>query len=129
MDFTDNIAITPKQLAELISALDESVITAPTLKKILIRKFDGDEMDPIQIARSNKWIVSNDEQALVSLCESILLQNPKKVQEYRSTINSPKNNTKRILSYFVGLVMKTPSVGASAKPQRVLEILKNLLDH
>ncbi|OMJ10170.1 Glutamyl-tRNA(Gln) amidotransferase subunit B, chloroplastic/mitochondrial [Smittium culicis] len=126
-NFESNIAVSPVDLYDLITATEKSEITTPVAKKILILKFDGNTSTIHQIAKSNNWLNKVvDSSELVTFCQKVIAENEKKADEYKSTFSNPKNNCKRILNSFVGLAIKK-SGSSQAKPQQLVEIFKELL--
>ncbi|PVV04291.1 hypothetical protein BB560_001216 [Smittium megazygosporum] len=119
--FSSEMNITPATLNELISAVNESKLTAKMAKKILISKFEGDERRVMEIAKANNWVVvENVDDSLVDLCKTILESHAKEVQMYNEKGN------KRIMGFFVSQGIEKSN--GTAKPQNLAKIFAQLLN-
>ena len=106
-----------KNFAELISLVSEGKISSRATKDILGRIVINDE-SPLKIAMEKGLLQTSDEGAIKSIVEKIIAENPEAVASYKAG----KENA--IMS-LVGKVIKESK--GSANPQKVIEILKNLL--
>ncbi len=106
-----------ENFAELISLVTESKISSRGAKDILAMIVLNNE-SPLKIATEKNILQSNDEGALKTIVEKIILENPEVVATYKSG----KENA--IMS-LVGKIIKESN--GSANPQIVIKLLKEML--
>ncbi|PVU87202.1 hypothetical protein BB561_006439 [Smittium simulii] len=120
MKFSNRIMISPTELHDLITAIDESKLTTAMVKKILIEKSNGDNRHPLEIAKAHNWaVIQDDDSSLIQICKKIIDSNASQVENYKSSGN------KRILGYFISQALKESK--GLAKPQTLSKIFLDIL--
>ena len=114
----EDITFSPEHLAELIGMLDAGAINRPVAKEVFEHIFKED-VSPKQYVEDNGLAVVNDESALRSTIEEIVVGNPQSVEDY-------KNGKQKAIGFLVGQTMK--AMKGKADPGMVNQILKELLD-
>lgn len=111
------VGISSEYLAELISLVDDNVISLKIAKDvfedILIEK-----KSPKEIVKEKGLVQIADESALEEVVKKVLESNPKEVERY-------KNGETKLLGFFVGQIMKETK--GKANPKVVNELLTKLL--
>lgn len=108
-----DLKFNPSQLAELIKVINKGTISNNIGKKVLNSMFESGK-DPKVIIEEKGLIQNNDEGEILEVVKKIMEENPKVVQDY-------KDGNKRVLGFFVGLVMKATK--GKANPQIVNKIV------
>ncbi len=109
--------VSPQGLADLLSLIDQGVISGKMAKDVLEEMFaTGHEAEAIVEEKGMAQI--SDEATLLALVDEIVDQNPKVVEDY-------KQGKKKALGFFVGQVMKATK--GQANPAIVNELLKDRL--
>jgi aspartyl-tRNA(Asn)/glutamyl-tRNA(Gln) amidotransferase subunit B len=109
--------ITPENFAELITLVYEGKVNSSAGQKILELMYRNGG-DPSQIMRTQGLEQMDDDGELESVIKEILQDNQAQVEQYKSGKES-------VLQFFVGQTMK--ATRGKANPQKVVELLKNLL--
>ena len=108
------LAITPRQLAGLVSLIDDGTISGKIAKSIFPKMLEsGDEARTI--VEREGLVQVTDESAIVAVIERVLAASGDKVAEYRS-------GKDKLFGFFVGQVMKESQ--GKANPATVNRILK-----
>jgi aspartyl-tRNA(Asn)/glutamyl-tRNA(Gln) amidotransferase subunit B len=109
--------ITAAGLVDLIALVDEGTITANSGKTVLREMFDTGQQ-AAQIVEEKGLAQISDEDALSTIVQAILDDNPEQVVRYRA-------GKETLLSWFVGQVMR--ATRGKANPQMVMALLKEKL--
>ncbi len=116
----DNFPVTPKQLAELISIIDEGKISHTTAaQKVFPELVKHPSKTPIQIAQELNLIQESNSDALQDFINTVIAKYPEKVIEY-------KNGKVSLVGLFMGEVMKLS--GGKADPKVTSKLVKETLD-
>jgi aspartyl-tRNA(Asn)/glutamyl-tRNA(Gln) amidotransferase subunit B len=110
--------VTPEMLAELISLIEQQIISGKIAKEVFDKMWTGGEAASQIVEREGLRQIT-DESALEAACRAAVDGNPKQAADYRS-------GKTKMLGFFVGQVMK--ATGGKANPERVNAILKRMLD-
>ncbi len=113
----EDIAFSPKQLAELISLADSRQITGAVAKEVFEEMFDKG-IDPEEYVEKKGLKTINDESALQETIQKVIAENPKSVEDYR-------NGKQKAIGFLVGQTMK--AMQGKADPGAVNRMLKELL--
>lgn len=111
------VGVSPEYLAELISLVDDNVISIKIAKDV----FDDlliEKKSPKEIVKEKGLVQIADESALEEVVKKVLESNPKEVERY-------KNGETKLLGFFVGQIMKETK--GKANPKVVNELLTKLL--
>jgi len=114
----EDMAVSPRHLAELIALVDEKVITGTVAKEIFEVMFDED-IAPGTYAEEKGLKTIKDEGELRMVVETVLAENQKSVTDYH-------NGKEKAIGFLVGQVMK--AMKGKADPVETKELLKDLLD-
>lgn len=113
----EQLKITPQYLAELQQLLDSKKINGTVAKKVLeLMVVCGDS--PTKIVEAEGLAAVSDEGAIRELCEKIVEENPKEVENYKTKPT--------LMGWFVGQVMRASRGKADANTAQT--ILKELLE-
>jgi len=111
------VGITPEYLAELISLVDDDVISNKIAKEIfsviLVEK-----RSPKEIVKEKGLVQIADEGALEEVVKKVIAASPKEVERY-------KNGETKLISFFLGQIMKETK--GKANPKLANELLTKLL--
>ena len=112
--WSENISITPEQLAQLIIRIKDESISIST-GKALIRRLWGTELDVDQVIR---------EQGLLQISDDCQISNwiAKVVEDNVELFPSLLNGQEKLYEYFIGQVMRMS--GGKANPQQVRRSLE-----
>jgi aspartyl-tRNA(Asn)/glutamyl-tRNA(Gln) amidotransferase subunit B len=110
--------ITVQAMGELITLIDEGVISGKMAKEIFPMMFDEKKM-PKNIVEEKGLVQSNDGDKIVEILKELIALHPKEVEEL-------KGGRDRVLGFFVGQVMK--KMQGKANPQLTTDLLKKLLE-
>lgn len=113
-----DLNITPENFAELITLVYQGKINSSAGQKILEVMYTRGG-DPTDIMAELGLEQLDDEAELEKIIKDVLVRNQKQVEQYRSG----KTN---VLQFFVGQTMA--ATRGKANPQKVIEILKKLLN-
>lgn len=113
----DELQVTPKRLAKIITLIDDQVINTSTGKAIL-QKVENSGKNPEQIVKEQGLSQMTDNAAIQSVCVAIIEENPDQVAEYKS-------GKKAVLGWFIGQVMR--KTRGKADPQLVRVTLQKIL--
>ena len=112
--------IVPKQIAALISIVDEGKVNFSTAsQKIFSELIKTPERAPLEIAESLNLIQDSDSDSIIPIVEEVLAAMPDKVAEY-------KTGKKGLMGLFMGEVMKKSK--GKADPKVASELLRSKLD-
>ncbi len=113
----DAFAITPQNLAEILALVDDGTITTSTGKDLL-HKLETAGRSIREIVEQEGLAQVTDSDAIYTICQDVMDDNPRQVQEYRE-------GNQAVLGWFMGQVMSR--TGGKADPQAVQQALKALL--
>lgn len=108
----------PQHLAELLQLVEKGVISITIAKQIFPEIYEKG-ISPGILVKEKGLIQESSEDKLREVCESVLIENPKEVERY-------KTGKKGLLGFFVGQVMKKTQ--GKANPKLVNKILEELLE-
>jgi aspartyl-tRNA(Asn)/glutamyl-tRNA(Gln) amidotransferase subunit B len=111
----DSFPISPENLAELLTLINEGTISGKIAKDVLVKTIENGK-NPSCIVKEEGLEQVSDESSLEIIVDEIIEENPSAVQEYR-------NGKTKALSFLVGQVMKASR--GKANPTKVNIILKN----
>ena len=111
------LKLTPQFLAELIRKIDDGVININTAKDLLVKIQQTGKSPADLIARLGLAKISDD-QAIRSVCEQVVAENPNEVVNYR-------NGKHGLMGWFTGQVMK--KMGGKADAALARKFLEELL--
>ena len=116
----NEIKIQPKLIAELITLIDENLISHITAtQKIFPKMVKDPNSSPRLIAEKNNWIQEKDDKLLNIIVEKVISMYPEKAQDY-------KNGNKNLLGLFMGEAMKIAK--GKANPKNLSDLLRKKLD-
>ena len=116
----NEIKIQPKLIAELITLIDENLISHITAtQKIFPKMVKDPNSSPRLIAEKNNWIQEKDDKLLNIIVEKVINMYPEKAQDY-------KNGNKNLLGLFMGEAMKIAK--GKANPKNLSDLLRKKLD-
>ncbi|MGC9062885.1 Asp-tRNA(Asn)/Glu-tRNA(Gln) amidotransferase subunit GatB [Calditerrivibrio sp.] len=113
----DEVGISPAHLSELITLVDENVISLKIAKSL----FDDilkEKRSPKELVKEKGLVQIADENALEEVVKKVLSASPKEVERY-------KNGETKLIGFFVGQIMKETK--GKANPKIVNELLTKLL--
>jgi len=113
----DDAKITPELLIGLIQLIQDNTISGKIAKTVLIEMFETGKK-AIEIVEKNGLKQVTDESEIISICQEIIANNQKQVEEYQG-------GKTKVFGFFVGQVMKQTS--GKANPKLVNDLLKDLL--
>ncbi len=111
------LGVTPEQVAELLSLIDAGTISGKQAKEVLIAMTGTDRL-PSAIVEERGLRVVSDEGQLLPLCQKLVADNPKQVDQVRA-------GKKGMMGFFVGQVMK--QTGGAADPKLVTALFERLI--
>jgi len=111
-------AVTPEHLAQLLDLIEQGEISGKIAKQVFEEMLSTRQF-PAFIISKNKSLQLLDASEVAAEVENVLEQYPSEVGRYRS-------GKKKLLSFFVGQVMK--ATGGRAHPGLVNELLRRELD-
>ena len=117
MDFADS-KVTPEYMTELVKSITSGVISGKIAKVVFEECFESG-ISPTEIIKSKGLVQISDTKELESIIDSVLLNNPKSVEDYRS-------GKDKLFGFFVGETMKLTK--GRANPNLVNDILKSELN-
>lgn len=113
----EQIRFSVKNLAKLIELIEAGTINGTVAKEVFEVVFEKD-IDPNSYVEEHGLKTVNDEGALRSAIEEIIVNNPQSVEDYR-------NGKEKAIGFLVGQTMKV--MKGKANPGMVNKILKELL--
>ena len=116
---SDELALSGKALAELITLVADGKVSRPNGKKVLAAMFDDATVAPAAYAEANGMIVSNDTGLLEKVVREVVLADPKSVADY-------KGGREKVLMAFFGRCMK--ELRGNCDPQTLQKALKDFID-
>lgn len=111
--------VSPKQLAEIIQLVDDSIVSSSAAKQLFLQFAEGNELSAIALAEQLNLIQSSDSDELIAWVNQVLAKFPDKVSEY-------KKGKKGNINLFMGEVMKL-SRGV-ADPKATTKLLQEQLN-
>jgi len=112
------LSFQPAHLAELLSLLDEGVISGRTAKEVLEETFQTGKV-PREVVQAKGLVQISDEKSLLNVIDKVLAENKGAVEDYTS-------GNKKALAFLVGSTMKHTK--GQANPQLVQQLLRKRLD-
>jgi len=112
-----DLRLTPAYLAEIIKLVDASTVNTSTGKSLL-EKVQSSGKAPGEIVQAEGLAKVSDEDAIRTVCEQVLAENPDQVSSY-------KNGKVTLIGWFVGQVMRKSR--GKADPQLAKSLLEELL--
>jgi aspartyl-tRNA(Asn)/glutamyl-tRNA(Gln) amidotransferase subunit B len=116
---SDELTLSGKALAELITLVADGKVSRPNGKKVLAAMFDDATVTPAAYAEANGMIVSNDTGLLEKVVREVVLADPKSVADY-------KGGREKVLMAFFGRCMK--ELRGNCDPQTLQKALKDFID-
>jgi aspartyl-tRNA(Asn)/glutamyl-tRNA(Gln) amidotransferase subunit B len=116
MDFADS-KVTPEHMAELVKSIISGLISGKIAKVVFEECFESGS-SPAEIIKAKGLVQISDTKELESIIDSVLLNNPKSVEDYRG-------GKDKLFGFFVGETMKITK--GRANPTLVNDILKSKL--
>lgn len=118
IESSENISISPENLAKLLKLVENKEVTRTNAKEMLSRIMEnGEEIE----ALIKEYGGGVDETALKALVENIVTSNPKAVEDYK-TSDTPE----KVFRWFTGQVMKETKGKANAS--KAEEFIRELLN-
>lgn len=118
IESSENISISPENLAKLLKLVENKEVTRTNTKEMLSRIMEnGEEIE----ALIKEYGGGVDETALKALVENIVTSNPKAVEDYK-TSDTPE----KVFRWFTGQVMKETKGKANAS--KAEEFIRELLN-
>jgi aspartyl-tRNA(Asn)/glutamyl-tRNA(Gln) amidotransferase subunit B len=109
--------VTPENLAELLTLVDDGTISGTMAKTVFDAMYETGK-SAAEIVQEKGLRQISDENALVAAIEQVLVNNPNEVAEFRA-------GREKLLSFFMGQVMKATQ--GKANPQAVNKLLREKL--
>ena len=117
----DDVAVTPEQLALLVSRIDDGTLSSKMAKTVFEGLWHNEgDVDTIIEARGLKQVSDTGE--LEAMVDELIANSPEQVAQYRA---AEPDKQKKLIGYFVGQAMKASK--GQANPQVINEILRNKL--
>ncbi len=114
----DESPVKPKQLAKIVSRIQDGTISGKAGKDVLDHLFDNEGCDVDEAIETLGLKQVSDDGAILAMIDEALAANADKVEEYR-------NGKEKLFGFFVGQVMKASK--GSANPAKVNQLLKERL--
>jgi len=116
-----DVAVTPEQLALLVSRIDDGILSSKMAKTVFESLWQNEgDVDTIIEARGLKQVSDTGE--LEAMVDELIANSPEQVAQYRA---AEPDKQKKLIGYFVGQAMKASK--GQANPQVINEILRNKL--
>ena len=109
--------LSPQNLAELVTLLDEEIISSAIAKKLLPEMLEAGA-SPKKLVEERGLAQVSDEGAIRAVIQKIMDENPKNVEDYRA-------GRDKLFGFFVGQAMKETK--GSANPKVINDLLKQML--
>ena len=113
----ENMSFNKSSLGEIINLLSDGKISRETAKEVFERVF-LENISPTEYIRENDLFLKNDGELITAVAKSVIENNPKAVNEYRS-------GKEKAIGFLIGQAMKT--LGKKASAAEVKRILIELL--
>lgn len=113
----EEIHFSPVNLAKLVNMADAGTINSSVAKEVFEKIFSED-IDPENYVEENGLKTVNDENALKAIVETVIANNPKSVEDYKS-------GKDKAIGFLVGQTMK--AMKGKANPAMVNQMLKEAL--
>ncbi|MDX1448378.1 MAG: Asp-tRNA(Asn)/Glu-tRNA(Gln) amidotransferase subunit GatB [Acidimicrobiia bacterium] len=110
-------SITGRQLADLVSMIDEGVVSASAAKDVLDGVMSG-EGEPRQVAEERDLVQVTDTSALAEAVDAVLAENQDAVERYQG-------GETKVVGFLVGQVMR--ATNGKADPKAVNQLLMSKL--
>jgi len=114
----DRSPFAPEQLAELLRLVRQEQISTKIAKEIFPEVF-AHGLDPEPYVKEKGYVQITDESRLVEVVREVLAENPDEVTSYRQ-------GKKKVMSFFMGQVMKKTK--GQANPKLVDQLLRSELE-
>jgi aspartyl-tRNA(Asn)/glutamyl-tRNA(Gln) amidotransferase subunit B len=114
---TEEIRFSPVNLAKLVNLAESGTINSSVAKDVFEKIFSED-IDPEKYVEENGLKTVNDENALKTIIETVIANNPKSVDDYKS-------GKEKAIAFLVGQTMK--AMKGKANPAMVNQMLKEAL--
>ncbi len=114
----DNIKFSPENFASLLTLVQDSTISLKIAKDIFPELFHKG-LDPRKYVKDKGLVQISDDSKLETLVDEVLAEFPKEVEAY-------KKGKKKLMSFFMGQVMKKTK--GQANPRVVTELFKKRLE-
>lgn len=109
----NEVAFSPVQLAELISLINEKIISSKIAKEVFITAFETGKMPKAIVEEKGLVQISNTDD-LYPIVEAVVKANPQSVEDY-------KNGKGKAIGFLVGQIMKETK--GKANPAMVNELI------
>ncbi|RTK92666.1 MAG: Asp-tRNA(Asn)/Glu-tRNA(Gln) amidotransferase subunit GatB [Rickettsiales bacterium] len=109
--------ITPRMLCEMVSMIDEGVISGK-IAKIVFEEMFNSGLSAEQIVKDKGLTQVSDASSIIPIIDQVIAENSEFVNEYR-------NGKEKLFGFFVGKVMQKS--GGKASPSLVNDLLKDKL--
>ena len=113
----NELMLTPDYLAEIIKLVDTGTVNTNTGKSLL-EKVQSTGKSPVAIVEDEGLAKVSDQNAIRSVCEEVISENPEPVEKYRAGKES-------LIGWFVGQVMRKSK--GKADPNLARQTLEDLL--
>lgn len=111
------LSVTPKMLAEMISLIDDDVISGK-IAKTVFEEMAASGKSPKVIVEEKGLVQITDESAIETEVDKVLAENPGQMEQYRG-------GKEKVIGFFVGQVMRATK--GKANPALVNKLLKKKL--
>lgn len=111
------VGVTPRQLAEILSLVDEGSVSLAATRAVLDRIWLTDE-PPAAAVEALGLKQNNDTAEIEAVLKSVIEANPKVVADYKA-------GNAKVTAFFVGQVMK--AMKGKANPKIINELLPRLI--
>ncbi|KAJ1985835.1 hypothetical protein H4R33_003729 [Dimargaris cristalligena] len=119
ISFDTHPPVSVKQLASILTAIEQRLISGKIGKEILSLMLNGDTRDAFELIEAKGLRQVTDDQLIQTMCRSVVNNNPAELQKYRA-------GKQRIFGWFVGQIIKETK--GKASPTLAKEILQKYLD-
>ncbi|RKP38514.1 aspartyl/glutamyl-tRNA amidotransferase subunit B [Dimargaris cristalligena] len=119
ISFDTHPPVSVKQLASILTAIEQRLISGKIGKEILSLMLNGDTRDAFELIEAKGLRQVTDNQLIQTMCRSVVNNNPAELQKYRA-------GKQRIFGWFVGQIIKETK--GKASPTLAKEILQKYLD-
>ncbi|XP_066156732.1 glutamyl-tRNA(Gln) amidotransferase subunit B, mitochondrial [Euwallacea fornicatus] len=113
-----DLRLNVSHVGEIMELLDKGTINRSVATLILVELIEGNTENPTKIVQDNNWQQITNEQDLRDICNAVLTENEKGVQQYLS-------GKSKVFKAFLGAVFKKSETKADMK--KCNDILKDLL--
>ena len=111
------LKFTPKQIAELIKMVDDTIISNKIAKQVFEEMLTSGT-NPVEIVESKGLVQISDPAVIGAIIDEVIEKNPDNVEKFRAGNN-------KLLGFFVGQVLK--NTGGKANPKIVNQLLTQKL--